>query len=214
MAWYDAGNYYTDRYVVKHNKEGNIIRARRRISVIQTVSIANVSVHILRPLVSLILWLFQWIVPFACSLYWWIAKVQARRRGCAVSPEPMLYAYAITAVFLWHGSICIALSNVYCLYLLKFNLHFKTVSFFFFSSPCDLRVLWGKNTLGRKTYEIRLKKRNWNTVTSFSDCSERRQIRILVLSVIPTYVLRIDVWFDHLVRQLPYFEITNYYTSF
>ena len=75
--------------------------------------------HILRPLVSLILWLFQWIVPFACSLYWWIAKAQARRRGCAVSPEPMLYAYAITAVFLWHGSICIALSNVYCLYLLN-----------------------------------------------------------------------------------------------
>ena len=169
--------------------------------------------HILRPLVSLILWLFQWIVPFACSLYCWIAKVQARRRGCAVSPEPMLYAYAITAVFLWHGSICIALSNVYCLYLLNSIYTLKLCHSFFFSSPCYLRVMWGKNTLGRKTYEIRLKKRNWNTVTSFSDYSERRQICILVLSVIPTYVLRIDVWFDHLVRQLPYFEIMNYYTG-
>ena len=75
--------------------------------------------HILRPLVSLILWLFERIVPFACSLYCWIAQIQARRRGSAVSPEPMLYAYAITAVFLWHSSIFIATSNVYCLYLLN-----------------------------------------------------------------------------------------------
>ena len=170
--------------------------------------------HILRPLVSLILWLFERIVPFACSLYWWIAQIQARRRGSEVSPEPMLYAYAITAVFPWHGSIFIAFSNVYCLYLLNSIYTLKLCHSFFVSSPCDLRVLWEKNTFGRKTYEIRLKKRNWNTVTSFSEYSERRQIRILVLSIIPTYVLRIDVWFDHLVRQLPYFEIMNYYTSF
>ena len=169
--------------------------------------------HILRPLVSLILWLFERIVPFACSLYCWIAQIQARRRGSAVSPEPMLYAYAITAVFLWHGSIFIATSNVYCLYLLN-SIYTLKLCHSFFSAHHATFVFCGRKISLEERQTKSDWRRDWNTVTSFSEYSERRQIRILVLPIIPTYVLRIDVWFDHLVRQLPYFEIMNYYTSF
>ena len=116
--------------------------------------------HILRPLVSLILWLFERIVPFACSLYCWIAQIQARRRGSAVSPEPMLYAYAITAVFLWHGSIFIATSNVYCLYLLN-SIYTLKLCHSFFSAHHATFVFCGRKI----SLEERQTKSDWRRET-------------------------------------------------
>ena len=116
--------------------------------------------HILRPFVSLILWLFERIVPVACSLYCWIAQIQARRRGSAVSPEPMLYAYAITAVFLWHGSIFIATSNVYCLYLLN-SIYTLKLCHSFFSAHHATFVFCGRKI----SLEERQTKSDWRRET-------------------------------------------------
>ena len=51
------------------------------------------------------IWLSVWMLLLTHCLYERAAKVLARLRGCAGSPEPSLLAYAISTKFAWRGPI-------------------------------------------------------------------------------------------------------------
>ena len=52
------------------------------------------------------IWLSVWKFLLTHCLYERAAKVLARLRGCAGSPEPSLLAYAISTKFAWRGPNC------------------------------------------------------------------------------------------------------------
>ena len=78
---------------------GNVFEQFREKKSLQTFHRINFSVRMTDPLSRPRVLFFGWSFPVAFRLRERIAWVLARLRGCAGSPEQLLFAYALTVLF-------------------------------------------------------------------------------------------------------------------